>query len=678
MTGKAELGQGLKTAFIQVAAEETGAGARLDTPRRHRRYRADPGRRLYRRQPLDAGFQPPRSGTPRGPARGPCSSTPPGAVSACRRTLANRRRRGGRAPDGRRLPLAEVAPEVELDAPVPERVSLRDPATYTLVGQPLPRVDIPAKVAGAAAYVQDIRAPGHGPCADRAPASPRRPARERRRGRGRLPPRVIRVHRDGSFLAVLAEREYAAVTAMRALARVAVWQGGTPVPEPDALFSDLAGMRRSGRSSTRPASMRRCRRDAGSPRSTVRRYQMHGSIGPSCAVAEFDGSRLTVWSHAQGMFPLRKALAEMLSLPEEQVRCIHVEGSGCYGHNGADDAAGDAALLARALPGRPVRVQYTREQEHLWSPMAARLMTEASAVLGPDGRIADWDYAVRSPTHLTRPPGAGPVALGPDAGDAFCRPSPRRRCRSPRAAATATPSRSIVCPGPGGARLLVSDMPLRVSALRSLGALHERVLDREFLRRTRESGGRRSGRVPLEASRRSAGPRRDRGRRLPLRLGAGAPEGPRRRLRLRALQEPRGLLRARRRGGGDARERPGPAGAGASCGRCRPGRQPPTTASRDQIEGGIIQAMSWSLEFEAVAHDAEGPTSRDWSTYPIARFPDIPERLDVHLIDRPGQSFQPSLGAGEVAQGPTAAGSAMRSGGRRGCACANCRCDRRW
>ncbi len=652
MTGKAELGQGLKTAFIQVAAEELGlepASIRLVT--------------------ADTELTPDEGYTAGSHSMQDSATAIRHAAAAARALLLDTAGRrlglppdglridGGAvaAPDGRRLPLAEVAPEVELDAPVPERVSLRDPATYTLVGQPLPRVDIPAKVAGGAAYVQDIRAPGmvHA----RIVRPPRPGARLVNVDADAVAsrPGVIRVHRDGSFLAVLAEREYAAVTAMRALARVAVWQGGTPVPEPDALFSDLAGMpakRTLIHAAGLDAPVPPGRRIAAQYR---RRYQMHGSIGPSCAVAEFDGSRLTVWSHAQGMFPLRKALAEMLSLPEEQVRCIHVEGSGCYGHNGADDAAGDAALLARALPGRPVRVQYTREQEHLWEPYGGAMMTEASAVLGPDGRIADWDYAVRSPTHLTRPPGAGQLLSARMLETPFAAPPPKA-LPQPEGGGDRNAIPLYRLPRARVAHDFVSDMPLRVSALRSLGAYMNVFSIESFCDELAEAAGADPvafrlkhlddprARAVIEA----AASRFGWGQALPKGRGAGFAFARYKNLaaycalavEVEVTRESGRVRLVRAQAAVDAGQVVNPHGI------------------RDQIEGGIIQAMSWSL-FEAVAHDAEGPTSRDWSTYPIARFPDIPERLDVHLIDRPGQPF---LGAGEVAQGPTAAalGNAIR------------------
>ncbi len=309
---------------------------------------------------------------------------------------------------------------------------------------------------------------------------------------------------------------------------------------------------------------------------------MHGSIGPSCAVAEFDGSRLTVWSHAQGMFPLRKALAEMLALPEAQVRCIHVEARAATAIT-APTTRGRGGVARPPLPGRPVRVQYTREQEHLWEPYGGAMMTEVSAVLGPDGRIADWDYAVRSPTHLTRPPGAGELL----SARMLERPFP------------APPPKALPQPEGGGDRNaiplyrlararvahdFVTAMPLRVSALRSLGAYMNVFSIESFCDELAEAAGAdpvafrlahlddpRARAVIEAAASRSAGQALPKGR------GAGFAFAP--------LQEPRGLLRARRRGGGDPRERPGPAGAGAS-GGSMPARSSTRTASATRSRAG--------------------------------------------------------------------------------------------
>ncbi|AWN47044.1 aldehyde dehydrogenase [Methylobacterium terrae] len=645
LTGKAELGQGIKTALIQVAAEELGlapAALRLITADTYLTPNEGYTAGSHSMQDSATAIRHAAAAARAllAEAAGRRLSLPPEDLTVADGAVA--------APDGRRLAFGELAAEVDLDADVPAAPRLRDPSAHAVVGRPLPRVDIPAKVAGGAAYVQDIRAPGMVHARIVRPPRPGARLVSVESDAVAARPGVIRVHRDGDVLAVLAEREYAAVTAMRALAQAAVWQGGSRVPEPDALFVDLAG-----RAAERTLILDRGT-DAPAPpgrRLTAqyrRRYQMHGSIGPSCAVAEFDGTRLTVWSHAQGMFPLRKALAEMLGLPEDRVRCIHVEGSGCYGHNGADDAAGDAALLARALPGRPVRVQYTREQEHLWEPYGGAMLTEAAAVLGPDGRIADWDYAVRSPTHLTRPPGAGQLLSARMLATPFPAPPPKA-LPQPEGGGDRNAIPLYRLPRARVAHDFVADMPLRVSALRSLGAYMNVFSIESFVDELAEAAGADPvafrlahlddprARAAIEA----AAARFGWGAPLPPGRGAGFAFARYKNLAAYcalavevAVERESGRVRlVRAQAAVDAGEVVNPHGI------------------RDQIEGGVIQAMSWSL-FEAVAHDAEGPTSRDWSTYPIARFPDVPERLDVHLIDRPGSPF---LGAGEVAQGPTAA-----------------------
>src|SRR6266567_1918562 len=156
-----------------------------------------------------------------------------------------------------------------------------------------------------------------------------------------------------------------------------------------------------------------------------RPYQMHASIGPSCAVGHLKDGVLTVWTHSQGVYPLRKSIAEMMQLPEDRVRCVHMEGSGCYGHNAADDVAADAALLARAFPDRPVRVQWMREQEHAWEPYGPAMLTQAKAGLDASGGIVDWQYDVWSNTHSTRPPKAGNLLAAQYLATPFAPPPPQ-------------------------------------------------------------------------------------------------------------------------------------------------------------------------------------------------------------------------------------------------------------
>src|SRR5262249_6650296 len=132
-------------------------------------------------------------------------------------------------------------------------------------------------------------------------------------------------------------------------------------------------------------------------------YLAHASIGPSCAVATFINDRMIVWTHSQGVYPLRAELVKALKLPAKDGRCIHVEGSGCYGQSGAEDVALDAALLARAVPNTPVRLQWMRDDEFAWEPYGAAMSMSAKAQLTADGHIADWHYELWSNTHSMRP-----------------------------------------------------------------------------------------------------------------------------------------------------------------------------------------------------------------------------------------------------------------------------------
>src|SRR3954468_16138332 len=152
---------------------------------------------------------------------------------------------------------------------------------------------------------------------------------------------------------------------------------------------------------------------------------MHAPIGPSCAVGLMRDGTLTIWTHTQGVFPLRKSIAEMLRLPDQQVRCVQVEGSGCYGHDGADDVAADAAVLARALPERPVRVQWMREQEHGWEPYGPAMSSRIRGGRGAWGKIVDWQYEVWSNEHSTRPGGAGNLMPGWLVAKPFAQPVPK-------------------------------------------------------------------------------------------------------------------------------------------------------------------------------------------------------------------------------------------------------------
>jgi nicotinate dehydrogenase subunit B len=337
-------------------------------------------------------------------------------------------------------------------------------------------------------------------------------------------------------------------------------------------------------------------------------------------------------------------------LAQDKIRCIHMEGSGCYGHNGADDVAADAALIAVALPGRPVRVQWMRDQEHAWEPFGAAMVTRARATLDDRGNVTDWQYEVWSNAHSTRPGGAGNLMPAWHLAKPFTQPVPE----------------PIPQPTGGGDRNaiplyqfantrvvhhFISEMPLRVSALRGLGAYMnvfslESFMDElalaaaadpvEFrLRHLQDSRARDVVQLAAEKFGWTAAPKPSQG------YGRGFAFAKYKNLAAYTavaveleVQHETGQIRLLRFvAADDSGEIVNPDGV------------------RNQIEGGIVQSASWTLR-EAVGFDATRITSRDWSTYPILRFADLPERVEVHLIDRPGQPF---LGTGESAQGPTAA-----------------------
>jgi CO/xanthine dehydrogenase Mo-binding subunit len=447
---------------------------------------------------------------------------------------------------------------------------------------------------------------------------------------------------------VVATQEFQAVKAMRALAAAAQWTETSTLPATHPLPDVIRSL------PSKDSKILNNHATAGVAGNTIeatytRPYQSHGSIGPSCAVAQMADGQLTVWTHTQGVYPDRAAIAEMLHMPNEKVRCIHVQGSGCYGHNGADDAAADAALIAVAMNGPPVRVQWMREQEHAWEPYGPAMVSKASASLDSSGKIVDWKYDVWSNTHSMRPGNAGSLLAAQHIEDHFVLPEP-------------TP---LPLPEGGGDRNaiplytfanaevvhhFIPEMPLRISAMRSLGAYTNIFAIESFM----DELARTAKQDPVA-------------------------------FRLNHLEDPRGrdvITLAAEKFGWDTYQPVEGRGRGFAFARYKnlaaycavaleieanretgqvrvvravsavdAGQVVSPDGIRNQIEGAIMQATSWTL-YESVTFDSTRITSIDWATYPILRFDGVPDSIDVHIIDRPRQPF---LGAGEAGQGPTAA-----------------------
>ena len=643
-TGKAELGQGIKTAIIQVAAEELAV-----EPRTINLVTADTARTP------NEGYT---SGSQSMSDSAMVVMHAAAQVRAILAGIAAQRLNvpladltvhmgAVRAKDGRSMRFGELVTGEALHVQAAPQPPLRDPKTRGVMGKSLPRVDIPSKVTGRPIYVHDlrlpnmvharvVRPPGYGARLQTVDSS----AVEKTPG-------VLKIVRNGSFLAVVAEREYQAVAAMRTLARSAKWSEARELPRASDAYDQFQKLPSQDQIDAGGAA--EVASSPGSISATYRRpYQMHASIGPSCAVALAEQGTLTVWSHTQGAYPLRDAIAEMLRMPAERVRCIHMEGSGCYGHNGADDAGADAALIANAFPGRPVRVQWMREDEHTWEPYGSMMIGTARARLdGPN--VTEWQYEVWSNTHSTRPAPAGNLSTAWSIETPFT-PPPPKPLPLPAGGGDRNAIPIYSFPKTRVVHHFVPEMPLRVSALRSLGAYANVFAIESFMDELAAA----AATDPLDFRLRHLDDARARDV-----INAAAE-----RFGWSRFQKQRG----RGRGFAFARYKNYAAfcavaievEADRELGLVKPIRAVAAIDSgeavnpdgiRNQTEGGIIQSLSWTL-YEAVSFDTRRITSRDWSTYPIMRFSNVPDTIDVHVITRPGMPF---LGTGEAAQGPTAA-----------------------
>jgi len=644
--GKVELGQGITTALTQIAAEELDLSlGRVRVLTTDTSYSPNEG--------VTSGSQSIEYG---GTALRLASAEVRGilldlaakrfGVSADTLTVADGTI-GSR--DRRKVGYGELAADLDLHREATAKIAPKLVAAHKIVGKSIQRFDIPKKVTGGIAYVQDIRLPGmvHGRIV--------RPPRPGSKLDGvdiaavQAMPGVVAVVRDGSFLGVVAEREEQAIKARQALIESAKWTLGPELPDPAKIYDVLLALPAedtviSNKQAPVPEG-------ATVIEATYRKpYMAHASIGPSCAVAEFKNSEMTVWTHSQGIFPLRNHLSLGLRLPIADIRCIHAEGSGCYGQNGADDVGLDAALLARAVAPRPVRLQWMRDDEFAWEPYGPAMIMRVKAALA-DGKIAEWNYDLWSNTHSTRPTEIG----GNNLLASWYLANAQNQA----------PPRTIPQPAGGGDRNaiplydfprqrvvhhFIKEMPLRVSALRTLGAYSNVFAIESFLDELARAAKAdpiafrlahlkdSRARAVIESVARNANwkdgeagdGRRGRGigfakyKNLSVfvaviaEVEVDAASG--------VIKVPRAFAVA------DAGQIVNPDGL------------------TNQIQGGIIQSTSWTLH-EQVRFNRDGITSRDWQGYPILTMQEVPH-VAVELIDRPSEK---SLGAGEGAQGPAVA-----------------------
>jgi len=549
---------------------------------------------------------------------------------------------------GRSLTYWELANEKMLDRDATAEVLPKPAGEHKYIGSPVPRVDLPAKLTGVAAYIQDMELPGM--LYGRVVRPPSYAARlvALNDAEVKAMPGVVAVVRDGSFLGVVASREEQAIRAARRLARNAQWHSERALPA-DVTPAEylLAQPARSEIISEKSAA-------AGSPAggqvlmaTYTRPYIAHATMGPSCALAQLDGGHYRVWTHSQGIHPLRRDMAKALRIAPDALTVSHMDGAGCYGHNGADDVALDAALMARAVPGRAVQVQWMRDDEFAWEPYGSAMVVKTRAALDAEGNVVDWQLDVWSYPHSTRPEGKDGVNL--IAAWHLAEPHPAGTPANPPLPPGGSHRNAIPLydfPNQRVSNHLILQSPLRASALRALGG-HANVFAIESFMDE-----------------------------LALAAGADAIE-----FRLRHLKDARAraVIETVAQKSGWNKNAPAEArGRGIGFARYKnlgcyvavvvevdiesAPRVTRAWAAVDvglvinpdgvinQIEGGIIQAASMTLK-EQVTFDRDGITSRSWDDYPVLKFSEAPQ-VEVTLMAR---ADLPPVGAGEGATGPTAA-----------------------
>ncbi|HYV65389.1 MAG TPA: molybdopterin cofactor-binding domain-containing protein [Myxococcales bacterium] len=555
------------------------------------------------------------------------------------------------APNGSRATYGELTTDATLKREATAKVKPKPASQHRFIGKSVQRRDIPAKVTGGAAYVHDLRLPGMLFGRVVRPPSPRaRLVSVDERAAKKLPG-VVAVARDGSFLAVAAEREEQAIAAAAALRKSAKWQQqATLPPSGRKLFDHLR---------QQPAKdvVVSEKNDAAAPTvktleaSFTRPFQAHAAIGPSCAVAQWQGGKLHVWSHSQGPFPLRGELAKALKMPASDITVTHREGSGCYGHNGADDVALDAALCARAAGGRPVKLQWMRDDEFRWEPYGSAMAISLRGSIDEKGNVVEFKNELWSHTHSTRPGESdGTNLLAAWYLKEPQRPGSARNIPQPAGGGDRNAIPLYVFPRQKVINHFLPEMPVRVSALRTLGAYANVFAIESFMD---ELAGA-AGIDPVE-------------------------------FRLRHLSDPRAkaVIEKVAAQAGWRSNQPGDGQRGRGIGFAKYKnlaayvaviadvevdrasgaiRVPRAFAAADaglivnpdgltnQIEGGIIQSTSWTLR-ESISYDTTKILTRSWADYPILRMTEVPS-VDVTLIDRPEER---SVGAGESSQGPAVA-----------------------
>jgi nicotinate dehydrogenase subunit B len=644
-TGKVEIGQGVLTALAQIAAEELDVA-----PQRLRIISGE---------------------TPTSPAEGFTSGSNSIAISgtairlACAQVRALFLRRAAdklvcaveelSIDDGRFLRRGQaagldywsIAGEVDLNRPATGEAPTKPPSHYRLVGKNLPRLDLAEKMKGAA-FIHDI-----------APANLLHARMLRRPWPGarltsldatavkRAAGGTIEILREGDLVAFTSDDEVAVMRASDAARTHATWEGGAKPPadagEPDWTMRQPARTRIVETGAFQGASGNRV-----VEASYSRPFLTYGSIGPSCALAQYKEGELEVFTHSQGVFELRRWLAHALGMDAARIKVFHRQGAGCYGHNSTDDAAFDAAFVATRVPNRMVRVQWTRADEFTAAPMGSAMVVGLRAVLDANSRPADWTIDIWSPVHAQRPGMNGSSnLLGAEALPNPPTPPAVINDVADDAGGGATRNGVALYDLPRHRLVhhLLPQVPVRTSSLRGLGAFANVFAIESFIDELAEIAGEDPVAYRLSLT-------KDLRMRAVIETAAQMSGWPG--VTQDGCAQGFGFARYKNRAAYAAVVAAVTVQETVKVDRvwcvADAGLVVNPDGARNQLEGGIVQAVSWTLK-EQVKLDAEGIASRDWESYPILRFSEVPE-MQVEFVDGAGNS---TLGVGECTVGPTAA-----------------------
>ncbi|MGE5095486.1 MAG: molybdopterin cofactor-binding domain-containing protein [Betaproteobacteria bacterium] len=528
---------------------------------------------------------------------------------------------------------------MELDPKAP----LKDPKEYTIVGKSVPRLDIPDKVTGRFTYMHDFRLPGMIHARVVRPAALKASLVAFNDNACRKLPGYVGAVRKGNFLAVLAKNEWTAIRAAKAIE--AQWSEWTGLPDQSHLWDYVRSVKVNKTEPFQEVGKPQEAFQAPNARTMSAVYdfasQTHGSLGPSCAVAKYEDGKLTSWSASQATHLLRKQLANMLEMKPDDVHCVYIDGAGCYGRNGHEDAAADAALIAREVGGGvPVRVQWMREDEHGWDPKGPPTLLEHKAALDDKGGIVAWQSTVYIPD---RPKDIAVALVAAEHAGLPHEASHPGNIHASLAIPYTVPN--IACQAKW-----LAETPFRPSWIRTPGRMQNTFANESFVDEIAAA----TRADPLE-------------------------------LRLRYLNDPRGrelLERLVKLSGYQPRKGPRDTGEVAK-GRGvsyvkyelvrtyvgvvadvevnrRTGQVQVTgfhvahdcgqiinpDGLRNQIEGNVVQTLGRTL-YEEIKFDRSRVTSTDWASYRTVKFTDVPT-IRIDLVDRPSEK---PWGAGE----PTAA-----------------------